>query len=101
VGKPGRSVVRDLLPSLRERFQVDFVIANVENAAGGNAITPGVVEEFLALGIDVITTGNHVWDNKEIGKIIDTEPRLLRPGNYPDGVAGRGYGILESARGGR
>ncbi|MBP7603104.1 MAG: TIGR00282 family metallophosphoesterase [Spirochaetes bacterium] len=101
VGKPGRSVVRDLLPSLRERFQVDFVIANGENAAGGNAITPGVVEEFLALGIDVITTGNHVWDNKEIGKIIDTEPRLLRPGNYPEGVAGRGHGIYESKRGGR
>lgn len=101
VGKPGRNVVREGLASLRERYGADFVIANGENAAGGNAVTPGVVEEFLSLGIDVVTTGNHIWDNRDIEKIIDVEPRLLRPANYPEGVAGRGYGVFESRAGGR
>ncbi len=99
VGKPGRNIVRQSVASLRERYEADFIIANGENAAGGNAITPGVVEEFLALGIDVITTGNHVWDNKDIEKIIDAEPRLLRPDNYPEGTAGRGYGFFEPRTG--
>ncbi|HSV98219.1 MAG TPA: TIGR00282 family metallophosphoesterase [Spirochaetota bacterium] len=99
VGKPGRSIVRDGLATLRERYGADFVIANGENASGGNAITPAAVGELLSLGIDVITTGNHVWDNKEIEKVIDSEPRFLRPDNYPLGVAGRGYGIFESREG--
>lgn len=95
VGKPGRRVLREKLPALREEFQIDAVIANGENAAGGLGITPEVCEEIFGYGVDVVTTGNHIWDKKEILGYIDQEPRLLRPLNYPAGVPGRGSLVLE------
>ncbi len=95
VGKPGRRILREKLPVLKEEFRIDAVIVNGENAAGGLGITPEVCEEILGCGVDVVTTGNHVWDKKEILGYIDREPRLLRPLNYPDGVPGRGSLILE------
>jgi len=95
VGKPGRRVLREKLSSLREELQIDAVIVNGENAAGGLGITPEVCEEILGYGVDVITTGNHIWDKKEIVAYIEHQPRLLRPLNYPDGVPGRGSLILE------
>ncbi len=95
VGKPGRRILGEKLPSLREEFRTDAVIVNGENAAGGLGITPEVCEEILRCGVDVVTTGNHIWDKKEILDYVARQPRLLRPLNYPDGVPGRGSLVLE------
>lgn len=95
VGKPGRRVLREKLPLLKEELQIDAVIVNGENAAGGLGITPEVCEEIFSYGVDVVTSGNHIWDKKEILGYIDREPRLLRPLNYPEGVPGRGSLVLE------
>lgn len=94
VGRPGRGAVGALVPTLRSELRIDFVIANGENAAGGMGITADVTRELLAAGIDVITTGNHVWRNKGVREIIDREPRLLRPANYPPGDPGTGTGLF-------
>ena len=91
VGKPGRSITRLALPRLVARHGIDLVIANVENAAGGNGITRDIAETLLDDGVQVMTTGNHVWDKKEALAYIESQPRLLRPGNYPAGVPGRGH----------
>ncbi len=99
VGKPGRRVISRLLPDFRKESNIDFCIANGENAAGGIGITSEVVEELLASGIDILTSGNHIWDKKEIVKRIDGLPRLLRPSNYPDGVPGRGAAVVRIADG--
>ncbi|MCX8157077.1 MAG: TIGR00282 family metallophosphoesterase [Verrucomicrobiae bacterium] len=96
VGQPGRRAVRALVPKLRLRHGVDFVIANGENAAGGNGITPAVAEEIFESGVDVITSGDHVWDQKEVLTLLDKEPRFLRPANYPAEVPGRGWGVYEA-----
>ena len=96
VGKPGRKVVEQILPRLRAEYALDFIIANGENAAGGYGITPTVAEELFSLGVDCITSGNHVWERKEIIAYLNTESKLLRPLNYPQGVPGRGSGIFES-----
>jgi 2',3'-cyclic-nucleotide 2'-phosphodiesterase len=90
VGEPGRRAIRSLLPGLRERHAIDFVVANGENSAGGNGITAAIAEEIFNLGIDVITTGDHVWDQKDTASLLAREPRVLRPANYPPGVPGRG-----------
>jgi metallophosphoesterase (TIGR00282 family) len=90
VGEPGRRAVRQLLPVLRERHQVAFVIANGENAAGGSGITARIARELFDLGVDVLTTGDHVWDQRETAAYLPTEPRLLRPANYPPGTPGNG-----------
>lgn len=90
VGKPGRTITRLALPGLIARHGVDLVIANVENAAGGNGITRETAEALLDCGVQVMTTGNHVWDKKEALTYIENQPRLLRPANYPAGVPGRG-----------
>ncbi|TAL31338.1 MAG: TIGR00282 family metallophosphoesterase [Spirochaetes bacterium] len=90
VGKPGRKIISRKLVDLRNEYGADLVIANGENGAGGNAITPGVCHELFNCGVDVITTGNHIWDNRDILQVIDTEPRLLRPANFPPGVPGHG-----------
>ncbi len=90
IGGPGRKVAKGLLGLLRKDYAADAVILNGENAAGGFGITPDAVAEFFAMGVDVITTGNHVWDKREILPLLDKEPRLLRPANFPEGNPGRG-----------
>lgn len=91
VGKPGRKAVSALVPGLRKELGLDLVIANGENAAGGFGITPEVAQELLATGVDVITSGNHIWDQKEILPYLDGKLPVLRPLNYPPSVPGRGY----------
>lgn len=95
VGEPGRRAVHTLLPKLREQHAVDFVIANGENSAGGNGITPRIATELFAAGIDVITSGDHLWDQKEVLELLASEKRFLRPTNYPAGTPGQGSGIYE------
>lgn len=94
VGKAGRQAVRQLLPKIKREKGIDFTLANGENAAGRKGITPKITEELFSYGIDVITMGDHVWSNKEIFGIIDTEERILRPANYPPGTTGRGAVVL-------
>ena len=96
IGSPGRRVLKQLLRLVKADVRADAVIANGENSAGGFGITPEIVREFLDVGVDVITTGNHVWDKKEILPLFKTEPRLLRPHNYPPGNPGRGSVVVES-----
>lgn len=91
VGKPGRKAVRLLLPRLREQYNPDVVIANGENMAGGNGITRETAEEMLRLGIALLTTGNHVWDHREVLDYMAGNPPVLRPLNYPPGVPGWGW----------
>lgn len=99
VGQPGRSAVIAQLPRLKELYAADFIIVNGENAAGGRGITPKITIDLLRAGVSVITTGDHIWDQKDIISFIDTEPRLLRPVNYPPGAPGHGSIILETAKG--
>jgi metallophosphoesterase (TIGR00282 family) len=99
VGEPGRKAVTEQLAAIRESEQIDFVIANGENAAGGKGITPKIAIDLLRSGVAVITTGDHVWDQKEIIDYLPTEPRLLRPLNYPDGTPGQGSVVLETPKG--
>jgi metallophosphoesterase (TIGR00282 family) len=99
VGKPGRRALRNLLPRLVDRHRADYIVVNVENAAGGFGITPEVLRELDGLPIDVFTTGNHVWDKKEAIGILDQVPNLLRPANYPEGNAGKGLHVGETAAG--
>jgi len=99
VGKPGRRVLAALLPRLVDRHQADYVVVNVENAAGGFGITPDVMDELASLPIDCYTTGNHVWDKKEGLRLLEADPRILRPANYPDGNPGRGLYVGESPAG--
>ena len=89
-GRPGRRALKSGLEAARRELAPDFVIVNGENAAGGFGITPTIVDEILAEDVDVITSGNHVWDKREVYERLDHEPRLLRPDNYPDGNPGRG-----------
>ena len=91
VGKPGRDLVRRAVRPLVERHDVDLVVANVENAAGGHGITRDIGESIRDYGVDVMTSGNHIWDKKEAVDYIPLEPRLLRPANYPPGVPGTGW----------
>jgi 2',3'-cyclic-nucleotide 2'-phosphodiesterase len=99
VGEPGRSAVIANLARLKESHAVDFVVVNGENAAGGRGITPKITIDLLRAGVSVITTGDHIWDQKEIFSFIDSEPRLLRPLNYPPGAPGHGSIVLETAKG--
>src|ERR1700748_2907512 len=80
----GRSIVADHVPQFMSEYQLDLVIANAENSAGGFGITPSIAEELLALGVDVLTSGNHIWDKREIFEYLGRQPRLLRPANYPE-----------------
>jgi 2',3'-cyclic-nucleotide 2'-phosphodiesterase len=98
IGEPGRRAVTELLPKFKQDWAVDFVIANGENAAAGRGITPRITIDLLRAGVAVITTGDHVWDQKELVGFIDTEPRLLRPLNYPIGTPGAGSIVLETAK---
>ena len=99
VGRSGRRGICEELPYIRRELSIDFVIVNGENAAGGFGITPKICDQFFTAGADVVTTGNHVWDQKEIIPYIDKENRLLRPHNYPMGTPGRGTGIYEDSVG--
>ena len=99
IGKPGRDVVHSELRALKQSLKLDLVIANGENAAGGFGLTRAIAEEFFALGIDVITTGNHWADQKEILTYIDGEDRILRPLNYPKGTPGRGANLYQTPNG--
>ena len=95
VGEPGRKAVKTLLPTLRERHAVDFVVANGENSAGGSGITPRTAEEIFSAGVDVMTSGDHLWDQKEVMALLADEKRFLRPMNYPPDVPGRGGAVFE------
>ncbi|MFL6543284.1 MAG: TIGR00282 family metallophosphoesterase [Chthoniobacterales bacterium] len=99
VGEPGRSAVTSQLPRLREKFGVDFVIVNGENAAGGRGITGKITIDLLRAGVSVVTTGDHIWDQKDIVAFLPTEPRLLRPINYPTDTPGQGSVVLETTKG--
>lgn len=98
VGRAGRDAVIGALPGLRERYALDFVVANGENAAGGFGITAEICETLFAAGVDAITGGNHSWDQRQILGTIDGEPRLLRPANFPSGTPGRGVQVFEAPR---
>lgn len=90
VGQPGRNAIRELVPVLRKEEGIDFVIANAENAAGGSGVTPPIAEELFKCGIDVMTTGDHIWNRREIMEYLGKSDRLLRPANYPQGAPGSG-----------
>lgn len=100
-GKPGRKILADRLPGLRRSHGVDAVIANGENAAGGKGLTAGVAAELFAAGVDGLTGGNHIWQNREAYNLLDADPRVLRPANYPPGVPGRGAAVITAAGGAR
>ncbi|MCJ7426327.1 MAG: TIGR00282 family metallophosphoesterase [Dehalococcoidales bacterium] len=91
VGKPGRKAVSQLLPGLRQQYGLKLIIANGENAAGGIGLTPETAQELLDAGVDVITSGNHIWAQKEIFPYLEGQMPIVRPLNYPPGVPGRGY----------
>jgi hypothetical protein len=95
VGSPGRRAVQELLPKLREIHGLDVIIANGENSAGGNGITPDLATDLFSYGVDAITTGDHLWDQKEVLELLQNEPRFLRPLNYPSGTPGRGSTVLK------
>ena len=99
IGEPGRKAVIEMLPALKSSWGLDFVVANGENAAAGRGITPKLAIDLLRCGVAVITTGDHVWDQKDVVGFIETEPRLLRPINYPEGTPGGGSIVLETAKG--
>ena len=99
IGRNARDAVAQELPRLRAEHKLDCVIANGENAANGFGITPAICQEMYAAGVDVITTGNHIWDQREIIPHIERDARLLRPANFPDGTPGRGSTVFETPRG--
>jgi metallophosphoesterase (TIGR00282 family) len=101
VGRSGRDAVLRHLPDLHQVLKPDLVVANGENAAGGYGLTLKIAAEFFAAGIDALTTGNHVWDQKELVAAIDAEPRILRPLNFPEGTPGRGASLLTTRSGRR
>lgn len=99
VGQPGRNLVNILVPRLKQELNIEFIVANAENSAGGNGITRVTADEILSSEIDLLTGGNHIWDKKETIDWIDSEPRLIRPANYPRGTPGQGYRICEISGG--
>ena len=99
VGAPGRRVITELLPRAVDQYCIDLVVANGENASGGLGITPQVADQFLSQGVDLLTSGNHIWKHKEILPYLNDTDRLLRPANYPPGAPGRGLAVVETAAG--
>ena len=99
MGKPGRRALKEQFQKLIDEFNIDFTIVNVENAAGGFGITPKIAEELLSLGANVLTSGNHIWDRREIYEYLEKEPRLLRPENYPPESPGKGIYLGKAADG--
>ena len=98
VGSPGRSIMKKALPTVFKKYDVDYCVANVENAAGGFGVTKDVCDEILDMGVDCLTSGNHIWDKKEILGVIDLIPQLLRPLNYPSRQPGRGSHVGKGKR---
>ena len=101
VGKPGRTILRRRLPSLIDRHGIDFTVANAENSAGGAGATAETCEEMFAAGVDCLTSGNHIWDKREIFEVLGRDPRLLRPANYPDANPGSGVFVGRGRDGAR
>ena len=99
VGKPGREAVANLVPAMRRECGIDFVIANAENSSGGSGITPQTAAELFNASVDVLTSGDHIWKRKEIFELIRSEPKIIRPINYPPGAAGYGSGIFQTSGG--
>ena len=97
VGQPGRRAVKELVPQLRQQYGLSVVVANGENAAGGSGITPKTAEEIFAAGVDIITSGDHLWDQKEVMDLLEREPRFVRPLNYPAGTPGQGSTVFQAA----
>ena len=95
VGKPGRKAVRYFLPRLRETLGLDFIVANGENSAGGSGITPATASEIFEAGVDVITCGDHLWDQREVVSLLNNESRFVRPENYPEGTPGQGFCVQQ------
>lgn len=99
VGAPGREAVKELLPQLKKEYQLDFALANAENAAGGSGITPRVAEDLFAFGLEVLTSGDHIWKKREILEMINQEQRILRPLNFPLEAPGHGAAIFKTKTG--
>src|SRR5215470_242308 len=99
VGKAGRTIVHHYLKQLQEEFDVDLTILNCENAAAGFGITPKIADELFDWGIDVLTSGNHIWDKKEIIPYLGKNSRILRPANYPAGNPGQGVAVFKTRAG--
>jgi 2',3'-cyclic-nucleotide 2'-phosphodiesterase len=99
MGKPGRELLRRGLAALVEAYDIDLVLANGENSAAGFGVTPDIAKTLYEYGVDAMTSGNHIWDKKEVQEYIGGEPRLLRPANFPAGVPGRGRGVYRTRRG--
>ncbi|MFQ5912292.1 MAG: TIGR00282 family metallophosphoesterase [Nitrospinota bacterium] len=99
VGKPGRRILRERLAESMAEHNVDFCVANGENAAGGVGLTGEVADELFRVGVQVLTSGNHIWGKREILDLIPVEPRILRPANYPPGTPGRGAHVYQASRG--
>lgn len=99
VGAPGRRVIKELLPKIKKKESIEFVVANAENAAGGSGLTPTIAEELFGYGIDVLTSGDHIWKRKEIVEVLDSNPYILRPLNYPENVPGRGFCLFKTEKG--
>lgn len=99
VGRPGRRIVAERLDRLIDQHRVDFVVANCENAAAGFGMTADIADQLFDLGVDVLTSGNHIWDKKEIYPRLEKDAHLLRPANYPGDLPGHGYGLYETAAG--
>lgn len=99
VGRPGRETLSVQLPLIKKEFSVDFTIVNGENACAGSGILPKHAQEIFAAGADAITLGDHVWDKPEIQELLESNPRVIRPGNFPQGAPGRGFSVIEAANG--
>jgi len=99
VGEPGRRAIRELVPKLKSSEKLDFVIANSENIAAGSGVTPSLADELFDSGVDVLTSGDHIWKRKEVLDYIGTSNRLLRPANYPEGAPGLGATVIKSESG--
>ncbi len=99
VGKPGRKIVAQAIPGLRKRENLDLVIANAENAADGSGITPKIYRDLMAVGIDAITLGDHIYRRMEISTILETESNIVKPANYPEEAPGRTWAVVEAANG--
>ena len=99
VGRPGRAVIEREVVALRQERAIDLVVANCENAAGGAGITPRIADDLFRTGVDVLTSGNHVWKKREAFDLLKLDPRVIRPANYPDGAPGSGSAVVETLSG--